>query len=59
MSMNDWERQRAFTTGHLGDVTAVAWSPNGALMASAGADQRIIVWETKTQKVLARYVVFD
>ncbi|KAI9716896.1 MAG: hypothetical protein M1812_005045 [Candelaria pacifica] len=55
MSMSDWERQRAFTTGHLGQVTAVAWSPNGALMASAGADQKIFVWETKTQKVLARY----
>ncbi|KAI9765625.1 MAG: hypothetical protein M1835_007356 [Candelina submexicana] len=55
MSMDDWERQRAFTTGHLGDVTAVAWSPNGALMASAGADRKIFVWETKTQKVLARY----
>ncbi|KAI9699386.1 MAG: hypothetical protein M1836_002997 [Candelina mexicana] len=55
MSMDDWERQRAFTTGHLGDVTAVAWSPNGALVASAGADRKIFVWETKTQKVLARY----
>ncbi|KAI9813992.1 MAG: hypothetical protein M1827_003456 [Pycnora praestabilis] len=54
MSRTDWERQRAFATGHVGDITALAWSPNGALLASAGADQKILLWETKTQTILTR-----
>ncbi|KAI9816363.1 MAG: hypothetical protein M1832_005120 [Thelocarpon impressellum] len=55
MSRHDWERQRAFADGHLGHVTAVAWSPNGALLLSAGADRKVLLWETKTQRVVARY----
>ncbi|KAI9873992.1 MAG: hypothetical protein M1830_010314 [Pleopsidium flavum] len=55
VSRSDGERQRAFATGHMGDITAVAWSPNGALLASAGADRKILLWETKTQKIIARY----
>ena len=55
MSKHDWERQRAFVDGHLGDITAVAWSPNGALLLSAGTDRKVLLWETKTQKILARY----
>ena len=58
MSRSDWEKQRAFSGGHMGDITALAWSPNGALLATAGADRKILLWETKTQKIVARYV-FD
>ena len=54
ISSGDGERQRAFSGGHLGDVTALAWSPNGALLITAGLDRKILVWDTKTQKVLAR-----
>ncbi|KAI1084420.1 WD40 repeat-like protein [Whalleya microplaca] len=54
VSKNDWEKQRVFSNGHNGDVTALAWSPNGALLASAGKDKKILVWETKTQSVVAR-----
>lgn len=57
MSRTDWEKQRTFSGGHMGDITAVAWSPNGALLASAGTDRNIILWETKTQKIIARYDV--
>ena len=57
MSRDDWERQRAFTGGHMGDITSVAWSPNGALLATAGADRKILIWETQTQKVLLRFVL--
>ncbi|KAI9729232.1 MAG: hypothetical protein M1834_007024 [Cirrosporium novae-zelandiae] len=55
ISSGDGERQRAFASGHTGDITALSWSPNGALLASAGADQNILLWETKTQTVVARY----
>ncbi|KAH0537162.1 hypothetical protein FGG08_006032 [Glutinoglossum americanum] len=54
VSRNDWERQRAFASGHMGDITALAWSPNGALLASAGMDRKLLLWETKTQNIVAR-----
>jgi WD40 repeat protein len=31
--------------GHTGYVTTVAWSPDGKLLASAGADHIVHVWE--------------
>ncbi|KAK3315058.1 WD40-repeat-containing domain protein [Apodospora peruviana] len=55
VSKNDWEKQRAFSNGHDGDITALAWSPNGALLASAGKDKKILIWSTKDQTVVARY----
>lgn len=55
MSRGDWESQRQFGSGHMGDVTALAWSPNGAMLASAGKDRKILLWETKTQMVIASY----
>lgn len=55
ISRNDWEKQRVFSGGHEGEITALAWSPNGALLASAGRDGKILLWETKTQSVVARY----
>ncbi|KAK8039752.1 chromatin-binding protein CTF4 [Apiospora rasikravindrae] len=54
VSKNDWEKQRNFVRGHNGDITALAWSPNGAILASAGKDKKILLWETKTQSVIAR-----
>ncbi|KAI1855308.1 hypothetical protein JX266_000173 [Neoarthrinium moseri] len=54
VSKNDWEKQRVFSKGHNGDVTALAWSPNGAMLASAGKDKKILLWETKSQSVVAR-----
>ena len=55
VSKNDWEKQRAFSGGHDGDITALAWSPNGALLASAGKDNRLLIWLAKDQSVIARY----
>ncbi|KAI9158668.1 Minichromosome loss protein 1 [Paramyrothecium foliicola] len=55
ISKNDWEKQRRFANGHLADVTAIAWSPNGALLASASKDGKVLVWETKNQSVIQRH----
>ena len=55
LSSGDGERQRVFAGGHMGDITALAWSPNGAMLLTASSDRKIMLWDTKTQKILARY----
>ncbi|OJD26907.1 hypothetical protein ACJ73_01699 [Blastomyces percursus] len=55
VSTRDWTKQNVFSAGHNADITALAWSPNGALLASAGADRQILLWETKSQSILRRY----
>ncbi|KAH4069340.1 hypothetical protein HBI70_034190 [Parastagonospora nodorum] len=55
MSTSDWERQRVFKTGHSADITAAAWSPNGALLATTSSDLNLSLWDTKTQKMLKKF----
>ncbi|KAG9241449.1 WD40-repeat-containing domain protein [Calycina marina] len=55
MSRGDWENQRTFKDGHNGDVTALDWSPNGAMLATAGKDRQVLLWESNTQKIIAKY----
>jgi chromosome transmission fidelity protein 4 len=55
MSFSDWERQKSFVTGHSADITAAAWSPNGALLATTSSDLTLSLWDTKTQKLLKKY----
>lgn len=55
MSRSDWQRQRAFKTGHTGDISAAAWSPNGAFLATTAADQKLCLWDTKTQALIKTY----
>ncbi|KAJ5443697.1 uncharacterized protein N7458_007569 [Penicillium daleae] len=54
-SISDWKKEKTFAGGHSGDITSLSWAPNGTLLASAGADGRIVLWETKTQKIIQRY----
>lgn len=56
VSIEDGEKQRSFTSGHGAEISCMAWSPNGALLMSASVeDDRLTLWETKTQKVLKRF----
>ncbi|KAF2878318.1 WD40-repeat-containing domain protein [Massariosphaeria phaeospora] len=55
MSTSDWERQRTFKTGHSADITAAAWSPNGAFLATTSSDLNLCLWDAKSQKLLKKY----
>ena len=55
ISHSDGKLQRSFSGGHMGDITALAWSPNGALLLTAGKDRKVLLWDTKSQKIVARY----
>lgn len=54
-STSDWNKQKSFQSGHLGDITALNWSPNGAMLATAAADGTILLWETGSQTIIRRY----
>ena len=54
-STGEWKKEKVFSGGHNGSITAISWSPNGALLATAGADGQVLLWETKTQKVVKSY----
>jgi chromosome transmission fidelity protein 4 len=55
VSRSDWKPQKTFSGGHRGDITAAAWSPNGALLATAGADKTLVLWVTRSQKMIKSY----
>ena len=55
VSKDDWEHQRAFKDGHTTYITAAAWSPNGALLATTSIDRKLVLWDAKTQKALKSY----
>ncbi|KAA8894235.1 WD40-repeat-containing domain protein [Sphaerosporella brunnea] len=50
-----WERQRGFVGAHSAEITDFAWSPNGAFLVSAGKDGKIVLWESKEQKVVQTF----
>ncbi|GAB7366076.1 hypothetical protein MBLNU230_g7642t1 [Neophaeotheca triangularis] len=55
VARSDWSFQKAFKSGHSGDITAAAWSPNGAFLVTAGADRSLTLWDARSQKVLKRH----
>lgn len=54
VSRNDWSNHKTFQSGLKGDFTAAAWSPNGALLALAGEDLSITLWNSRTQQLLMK-----
>jgi chromosome transmission fidelity protein 4 len=55
ISRNGWQEQRAFSGGHDTDITALAWSANGAVLASVSQDKTLVLWETRRQKILKTF----
>ena len=55
----DYNKNQLLITlkGHDGWVRAVSFSPNGHEIASGGADQRLIIWETES--VRKRFLIKD
>jgi len=47
--------QRLFQAAHETPVQEVAWSPNGELIASAGYDSRVQLWQASTGALLSTY----
>jgi len=44
----------AYLNGHTGPVTAVAFSPHNATLASGSGDGTVILWDIATRRLLAR-----
>ncbi|EXJ93715.1 chromosome transmission fidelity protein 4 [Capronia coronata CBS 617.96] len=55
ISVEDGAHQRVFSGAHHNDITSLAWSHNGAMLASSSADDQLVIWKTKTQTVLKQF----
>ena len=45
-------------TGHEGAINSIAVSPDGKILASGGADSKIIVWNL-SKKIFVEYAYYD
>jgi len=52
VAMDGWEKQVVFKNGHTGNITDLAWSPNGAYLASSGSDGKVHIWDAKDQTII-------
>jgi chromosome transmission fidelity protein 4 len=44
-----------FKNGHTGSITDLAWSPNGAYLATSSTDGKVNIWQTKDQTIITTY----
>jgi len=54
--MDGWEKGIVFKNGHAGSITDLAWSSNGAYLATSGADGKVHIWQTKDQTIVTTYI---
>lgn len=54
VAQSNWDRQKIFASGHTGHIQDLAWSPNGAFLATAGADGKLVIWDSKTQTIVKK-----
>ncbi|KAG8917194.1 hypothetical protein FRC02_003292 [Tulasnella sp. 418] len=47
-SHDTWNRILFTLTGHSAKVHAVAYSPNGGLLATGSSDKKVIIWDSRT-----------
>jgi chromosome transmission fidelity protein 4 len=52
MSRSDWTNTSVFEDGHTADISAAAWSPNGALFVSSSTDRKFLLWDAQSMKIL-------
>ncbi|MBK7454124.1 MAG: hypothetical protein IPJ46_10540 [Anaerolineales bacterium] len=45
-------KKKSTLDGHLSTLHAVAYSPDGALLATGGDDRKVIVWDVNTREAL-------
>jgi eukaryotic-like serine/threonine-protein kinase len=51
--LNGWCHRALMTLdGHLDEVLAAAWSPDGRRLATSGADGRVLLWDTTEGRVV-------
>jgi chromosome transmission fidelity protein 4 len=55
VSVADGAQQRSFIGGHMTDILSLAWSANGALLATCSRDGGLVIWETKTQSMIKKF----
>jgi chromosome transmission fidelity protein 4 len=55
MSRDDWTMQKVYRGGHNSDVTAAAWSPNGALLVTTDVNRKLVLWDARSQSILKTY----
>ncbi|KAG8956545.1 hypothetical protein FRC04_000023 [Tulasnella sp. 424] len=58
VSRNEWKKTGSFgSAAHSSDIVALSFSSNGLYLASVGKDGQVIVWDTASEKDVARYKV--